>query len=686
MNIIDRARLAWHVLQQKAAAVPYTATTGQRMQIPDRRSFEQQVKEGYYKNQVVLACIATRAQTLNEAPLRVLDANGIPQPQHPLSQLFRMPNKNMSQSMFWQYVSTYVDIGGNCYIHKRRNVYGAPVELHPYHSGQIVPISETGEWVDYYQYDFDGKRMRIPREDIIHIRSYYVDPLNPVLGLSPIRAAGVDVDTYNELMLTLYSYLKNNGVPSGVISAAGQLGTSQIDAIRAQFTDQVGGKNRGRPLVLSGGLQFAQVGLDVSKLEASAQFAQYETAICGVFRVHPSVAMTMAGIKSSTYSNMEAAYREFTMLTRVPTWQAWATALELGFRVEYPLVDLAFDTRKVAALQPDAATVAANTRSDYAANIINLNEARVGLGYAEDNAEGDKYAYQRQPAPAGPSFLAMPTDGPQSHEAESKVGDGAFAHGLPQSGHIDQTKDEKAAAYWRSFDAIVKDSAGALLPHVADVLDGLQRAAVDTYVKGAKADVNTEVAQLVKTYMAATGAWREHLAQQIMTLALQSVGGDMAQATAYVETVQQQIAADMAEKISKSIGTIRDEVQQVVRDNAGASAATLQEALTSKFATLAEGRAKAIATTTSRASASKSATSTWTQMNDEETEPGEELVKVWLTRRDGKVRTEHRKRDGDWVTMGGNFAGGTPGPGLGQAASDVVNCRCTVRAVRRKNL
>ena len=150
MGLLDNVResvLQWAV---KSSGLPVFSTTGQRYASPDRRGFEQQAQA--YMNQVVLACIATRAQTLNEPPLTAVDSTtGAIIPQHPLTRLFRRPNKHMSQSMFWQYVSTYIDIGGNAYIHKVRNVYGQVIELRPYHSGHIVPISESGQWVDYYQ-------------------------------------------------------------------------------------------------------------------------------------------------------------------------------------------------------------------------------------------------------------------------------------------------------------------------------------------------------------------------------------------------------------------------------------------------------------------------------------------------------------------------------------------------------
>lgn len=689
MGLLDNVResvLQWAV---KSAGLPVMSTTGQRYASPDRRGFEQQAQA--YLNQVVLACIATRAQTLNEPPLTAIDSTtGAIIPQHPLTRLFRRPNKHMSQSMFWQYVSTYVDIGGNAYIHKVRNVYGQVIELRPYHSGHIVPVSESGQWVDYYQYSYEGVQKELDPRDIIHIRSYYIDPLNPVLGISPIRAAGINIDTYNELMQTLYSYLRNNGVPSGVLTVQQAVNAMQAESLKEQFQTNTTGRNRGKPIVLPSGMTYTQMGLDVSKMEAGTQFAQYETAICGIYRVHPSVAMTMAGLQSSTYSNMQTAFQEYTLLTRVPTWNMWEEQVELSFSNEYPEVDVEFDTSSVAALRADVA-MQANVVTQFTSNLITVNEARQQLGYtAIEGENGERYSVDlTAPAPAA-GFL--------SHE----VGDAEVvtppqlqekwkAPELPQSGKIDQSADLKAEAFWNSMDKTIREYSERLqgptqdlIAEVGDVLIG------DVKKQGGKSFAvkanDPRLQLLIERYMKATGKWREQLLQEIMKLAVTEVGGDMASVSSYIDKLLTKVTADMNSNITTSIGSIRDEVQTTVAGMAGATADDIEKTLTDKFETLPAGRAQAIARTTARATSTEVATSTWSALNDEETDPEEEVVKVWTTRRDGKVRETHKKQDGDWVVMGGTFPNGTRGPGVGGSAGEVVNCRCVLRPVRRKNL
>ncbi|CAB4141463.1 Phage portal protein, HK97 [uncultured Caudovirales phage] len=690
MALLDNLKsgiINWAV---KSAGMPIMSSTGQRYQAPDRRAFEQQTKA--YMNQVVLACIATRATTLNEPPLVAVDPiSKQPIMQHPLTRLFRRPNKHMSQSQFWQYVSTYIDIGGNCYIHKVRNVYGQVIELRPYHSGHIVPISESGQWVDFYKYSYEGVEKEIDPRDIIHLRSYYIDPLNPVLGISPIRAAGINVDTYNELMATLYSYLRNNGVPSGVLSVQQTINAQQAESLKEQFQSNTTGANRGKPVVLPSGMSYTQMGLDVSKMEASSQFKQYETAICSIYRISSSVVMTASAIDSK-YSNMQTAFQEYTTLTRVPTWNTWEEQVELAFVDEYPEVDVEFDVSNVGALQADV-TMQASVITQFTSNLITVNEARQKLGYTQLEEDGDRYSYDLSaPAPSfgfGSSNAADATPEPSTGIVKGLKWQ---APELPQSGKIDQSADVKAEAFWKGMDKTIRDYSERLQGPTQELIEQVGKVLVgDVKKQGGKSLAvkanDPRLQLLIERYMKSTGKWREQLLQEITKLAVTEVGGDLAAVESYLDKTLTKITGEMAANITDSIGSIQTDVQATVNGLAGSSADEIEQALLKKFETLPPARAKAIARTTARASSTEVATSTWSTLNDDETDPDEEVVKVWTTRRDGVVRASHRSQDGEWVTMGGTFTNGTKGPGVGGGdASDVVNCRCVLRPVRRKNL
>ena len=93
-----------------------------------------------------------------------------------------------------------------------------------------------------------------------------------------------------------------------------------------------------------------RLSLDWDEMGLGEMFSQFETRICGVYRVHPIVAFTYAGLSSSTYSNFDQASKDFTNLTRIPLWRMLARQITSQMQNEYPGAVFAFDMTQVAAL------------------------------------------------------------------------------------------------------------------------------------------------------------------------------------------------------------------------------------------------------------------------------------------------------------------------------------------------
>jgi HK97 family phage portal protein len=692
MGALDRLRaFIANTGDRKAAPLPIqrVSTVGGRHARPDYTSFAKRVNEAYKGNAVVAACVATRANTLNEAPLVAANvATGDMLDQHPVSRLFSRPNAIMSQSAFWQYISTYLDVGGNAYILKVRNALGAPAELYPYHDGQITPVIGDLGWVDHYAFDKgNGQTIAIHARDVIHMRSYYIDPLQPHLGLSPIVVASIGIDSYNELMDTLFSIAKNGGVVPGILSSATNLPPAIVEQLKEQFAEKLGGRGEqsGKPLVLSGGMTYSEMGQTVAALATSEQFAQFEVSICGAFRVDPAVAMTRAGLLSSTYANKETAFREYTTLTRVPTWHAWQDQIGLSFADEFPGVKIEFDTTNVGALQPLPSEVSTQAQALYTANGITQNELREATGYGTVEG-GDVYSYQLTPT-AG--FLTAEPDVTKTEQPDPE----------PPAAPIEyyQHEEKEAAAYWQAADKIMEKHSEELAPFIADGMKSMLQA-VTSRKAGEPDAARIRIEELAAKFMKASASVRESLLKEIFALAVQTAEGDPSAFATILDQLQKDMARFMSDNLTASYGVARDEIASVITANAGADEATLLKALKDKVSTLADSRAKAIAKTTVRATSTKTQTNTWQKMNEGNAGTPDELVKVWVTRRDSKVRASHRKMDGMIADVGGAFQEideeGKPtgkslqGPSLSTDAdpSNIINCRCTIRPVKRSKL
>lgn len=724
MGFIDRLT---SVFKQAPAPLQRVQGVGLRHQRPDYTSFQRRVNEGYKGNPVVAACVSVRANTLNEAPIMAYNnVTGEHLPYHPLTKLMTNPNPAMSQAEFWQTVSTYIDVGGNAYIVKARNALGGIQALYPYNDGQMIPAVNNDGIVDRYIYDIgDGHSRVFAAEDVIHIRSYYVDPLQPYLGMSPIVVSAIGIDAYNELMDTLYSTARNGGVVPGILSSQEFLPQPVIEQLKDQFQRKIGGRGEesGKPLVLSGGLSYSQIGQEISALQIPELFSQFEVEICGAFRVDPAVAMTRAGLLSSTYANKETAFREYTKLTRVPTWTSWGDIMTRGFSGEFQGVVLRFDTSNVEALKPDPAIREQLAIQMWQANAITKNELRTETRYgeledgnvfsdaaiypiiAEFNAnlitmnearellnippipDGDKYSYELVPA-VGPMMLA-------EARGEVKAEFDAPADDLPPLNYYMQSEKE-AAAYWQTADKIMQDYAEELAPFVADGMKTMYQQL--TGQKAGKPDpTKIRIEELVRLYMTSTKQVRASLLNEIFYLSVQAAEGNPAEFQTILDKLTKQVGDLQASMLAESYGTARDEIGEVISKNVDLPEAELFAKLREKVTTLSEGRAQTIARTVTRASATTTQKSTWKEMNDDEPDEDEKIMRVWVTRRDGKVRPSHRKMDGLYVDVDGKFpevdaegnrTGKTlDGPAVGTAGvGNIANCRCVIRPVRKSKI
>ena len=677
---------------------PNGTQIGGRIGYPQKAGYLANVEHGFNRNPVVAACVGVYASTLNEAPLAAMYDDGTINRQHPVSLLFRKPNPRMGQAEFWQIVWTYLAIGGNAYIVKVRSAMGNIVELYPYSDAHVAPLLNDMGWIYAYRYNSGNVVQDWPAEDVIHIQNpAYRDPLAMHKGISPISVAWDKINTYNELQATIYSLVASNAVPSGILSAPGDIGVAAIESLKVQLQKRrnAQGRERTDPLVLGSGMNYTQMGLDAQRLQAIETVQELETAICGAFRIHPAVVLTSAGLARSTYNNLASAYQEFTTLTRVPFWNALEEQLESGLAKEFPNVQLAFDLSEVQALQPDVDAVIYPVIAEFNANIITQNETRQKLGF-EPVQDGDKFAFEILPQPGG--FGAFSADEPEV-KGEADIIESV-------EGQRIKWVEPEAVKYWRTQEDAVKKAIGPTQDDVAamfkrlekEVMKAAKSKAAYKQEEGATRTISFDVAKvlndaLLKTsvtqFMRDNAITQEALRERIMEMVMSSLDGDLTQVQSFTDQIRDEQIRKMTDMMTESADTTRKDMKRILEANAGKPAAEVQAALQKKFTELTTSRAKMIATTTCKAQTSVVQRATVKRVNARETDPGRKVVQVWLSQRDDIVRETHEELDGKWIEEGGTFdkfvPGAGEGPGLGDV-SEAANCRCTLRPVRKSRL
>lgn len=686
--------LGYEITRQKQLPLPQPRSAysvGGNAQFELNASFAELCKQGLYSNAVVQGCITAYTMTLNEPSIEVYTAEDIEDYEHPLAKLLKRPNKAMSGPELLSFIAAYVGVGGNAYLVKVRNQQGGTIGLYPYHDGQIKPVPSQFEWIDHYEYKVDNITKVIPAEDVIHFRSHIIDPLKPHLGMSPILAAARGVDIYAEMEKIIYSTLKNDGMPRGLLSFPPEaaMNSQQIDLIREQFGDKYGGPNRGRTAVLSGGAQYERISFNLEELQADNIISRAEVAICQAFRVHPLVAMTYAGLMNSTYSNMEEAFKQFTTLTRVPIWKAWEQTFQQAFETEYPGVEVEFDLDDVQALQPDKADVESSIIAQFQANLITQNEAREELGY-DFLVEGNRFLFELVP----PMPSMTPTEPASPAEPVTLADDDdqlPFFEGEVTHDYLGkELSEESMHIEWKRQDTNLDLYAKRIAKDFAKVTRELEKAVLSEFkMMGAvqtKADP-FNFSYWVKRFIDGTKRSTESLIRAVVGDSLEQTGATVEEfGAANFETVVRSSAALSASQITESVGTIRDELQTFITANANMTAAELSDALRGQFDIISSSRAELIGRTTVTTVSGRSQRSVWTKRNSQIQDPKLKVVPVWTTRNDPKVRSAHRglnrtapSAEGTWNLNGAIVK--YPGDPAA-AAKDVCNCRCVLIPTR----
>ena len=333
------------------------------------------------ENPVAQGCTMAYSLTMPEAYLAVRDGESFVY-DHPVSVLFAGSSWRLSMAT----AMTYLCIGGNVYYHKRRNAAGAVIDLKPYSDANFAPVLDEYGNIRAYHYNNGSTTWEIPKDDVVHIRGFWVDPAVSYAGGSPIVLASTTIESYNEASGTIFSIHKNDAMPKTLVIYDEEMSPDQVSLAERSFKRKYGGERRGSVGHMWGVKSVERLALDYNELGMESTFSQYEARICGVFRVHPIIAYTYAGIMSSTYSNAEQASKDFTDMVRVPLWNMIADQINEQLAIPDFGVEVGFDLSTVEALKPSVESQRATALQAYQVGVMTLNEAREA--FALDAVQG----------------------------------------------------------------------------------------------------------------------------------------------------------------------------------------------------------------------------------------------------------------------------------------------------------
>ena len=381
-------------------------------------------------NSAVTACLQVLGVSFSEATLQVMfvDEDGQSQmiPNHPFANLLRRPNPYMSGDVVQQYIINAMHVSGDAYLMKQKNNAGELVALYPIMPEQVIPKGTVNDLITHYEYQVDKGTMEIKPQDMVHFR-LGLDPKNHKKGFSPLKTVLREIYGDESAGQMATALLANSGVPSMLITPKDDYGLTETEAdqISRTYQQKVGGKNKGKPLILSGSMNVERLAFSPKDLDLGALRRIPEERVSAVLGVPAILAGLGAGLERATYNNTSELREFFTEQKLIPLWRM--VAEELTQQVLLPdyqsnqAVSAEYDFSSVRALQGDEKEMFEKLNVGVQGGWITVAEARKQVGLPTNESQ-DVYLLSNSVIPT-PADMEQPEqqEEPEAPEPEQVV-------------------------------------------------------------------------------------------------------------------------------------------------------------------------------------------------------------------------------------------------------------------------
>lgn len=356
-----------------------------------REPYYRYALEGYSRNELCYACVEELSTSAAEPRIAAYANNLKGKPEqiinHPLVELFEHPNPFTSRYAFIAQLIMYRSVCGNAYVHKVRSASGKVVQLWTLRPDRMFVVPDEQKHILGWKYILGAQQYFLLAEDVIQFKTR--NPLDDWYGLPPLAVIGARVDTDNAMRAFTNSFFNNAGVPAGLLKLSKQATEAEKQSIKDRFHTAVGSGNWHSLLVLDNiGTQGGDVSYTPMGLPLGAQGIVLpeldeinEARIPMVYGVPLELIGARLSMLHGNRTTMKEARATFWDETLAPLYQELAADLSLGLIEDFNDADyIDFDLSTVRALQEDQDAKHARVRSDVAAGIKSVQEARAALG------------------------------------------------------------------------------------------------------------------------------------------------------------------------------------------------------------------------------------------------------------------------------------------------------------------
>lgn len=205
------------------------------------------------------------------------------------SPVIRKPNNFQNRIQFFENWMTSKLTKGNTYVLKVRDQRNVVVKLFVLNPDRVrVLVAENGEV--FYELAADNianvaREIVIPASEIIHDRFNCL--FHPLVGLSPIFAAGLAAIQGLNIQNDSASFFGNKSSPGGILMAPGRISQETATELKEYWETNFSGENRGKLAVVGDGLKYQALTINPEDAQLIEQLKYSSDVVCSAFHVPP---------------------------------------------------------------------------------------------------------------------------------------------------------------------------------------------------------------------------------------------------------------------------------------------------------------------------------------------------------------------------------------------------------------
>lgn len=622
------------------------------------------------------------------------------------------------------------------FIEKIRGRSGKLVALNLLPPQHTSPIPHPKTFVSGYEVLMpNGEKVVVPKDDVIWIRRPH--PLDPYLSLTPMESAGIAIEIENLSKIYNRNFLLNDGRPGGLLVLRSEIDEDDKDELRSRFRGNINRTGSISVISSDDGAEY----IDTSASPRDASYVEMrqltKEEILAAFGVPESVIGNAAG---RTFNNAAEELRVFWIETMMPHLEQIARALDELDNNYY--VD--FDTSQIPILIISKQERERYSMEEFQQGLISMNEYRKFTGRKPveseladsllispnlapvantekpfDTGQVQPVDMGAAPAPGAPGPEGAqppglpPIGAEQATPAPAEAGAGAgaptdqVAPGAQPSPEVQQAvstapgqltawrpgiqvkTENQALDDWDVKSEQTTERWTEILDRALERYFERQQRVITEKALGAKARRSLASKDLDVDSIFDNSVWNRQIADDLSPL-LTGIATDAAEMSFKTSDSEEAVnlreikalVAQQMERVKKVNDTTKEEIAAALlvamaigNEREEERLSILRAALAAIFANLLAKRRRVIAEHEAQSAFNGGVFIAGTQMG--------KSSKIWVTRRDSNVRSEHRILHGKSVPLSRGFS--TDGsvlrfPGDPSAPPHLtINCRCRLK-------